>query len=245
MTVVSVVMSVVLTAAVLLFVAAMTRRVFLYAVTPAPLRIPTTPAPLTRTGTALRLGREVVLFESLFRADKVLWLFSMAFHVGLLLVVLRHLRYFIAAPPQLLVLLQPVGQLGGAAMVAGLIGLIARRLLLPRVRYISRAGDLAILVLLLALGASGFTMTLWLTPDIVGLKDYLAGLWLLQWQGLPGDPMLVLHLLLFAMLLVIAPFSKLLHAAGIVFSPTRYQRDNPRERRHVAGWARPLDGQRT
>lgn len=245
MTVVSIVMSIILTAAVVLFVAAAARRVFLYAVTPAPLRIPTTPAPLTRAGAALRLVREVVLFESLFRADKVLWLFAMVFHWGLLLVVLRHLRYFVATPPELLVLLQPVGQLGGAAMVAGLIGLIGRRLLLPRVRYVSRNGDLAILVLLLALGATGFTMTLWLTPDIVGLKTYLAGLWRLQWQGLPGDPMLILHLLLFATLLAIAPFCKLLHAAGIFFSPTRYQRDNPRERRLLAAWARPLDGQRT
>ena len=41
-----------------------------YARTPAPFKIPTTPAPLTRGGAALRVAREVVFFESLYRANK-------------------------------------------------------------------------------------------------------------------------------------------------------------------------------
>ncbi|MBZ0132996.1 MAG: hypothetical protein K8F53_10330, partial [Rhodocyclaceae bacterium] len=65
-----------------------------YARTPAPLRIPTTPAPLTRAGAAVRVMREVVLFESLFKSNKWIWLFAALFHGGLLLVLLRHLRYF-------------------------------------------------------------------------------------------------------------------------------------------------------
>ncbi|HEY4997688.1 MAG TPA: nitrate reductase, partial [Usitatibacter sp.] len=44
-------------------------RVVEYARTPAPLKIATTPAPTTRAGVALRLGREVLLFESLFKAS--------------------------------------------------------------------------------------------------------------------------------------------------------------------------------
>ena len=41
-----------------------------YARTPAPLRIPTTPAPTTRAGVAMRMAREVALFESLFKSNK-------------------------------------------------------------------------------------------------------------------------------------------------------------------------------
>jgi len=44
-----------------------------------------------------------------------------------------------------------------------------------------------------------------------------------------------------ALLMVIFPISKLLHAPGIFFSPTRNQADNPREHRHVAAWAARLD----
>ena len=58
------------------------------------------------------------------------------------------------------------------------------------------------------------------------------------------DVFLVGHLLLFAILLVVAPFSKLLHAAGVFFSPTRHQRDDARERRHLAPWARSFDSRR-
>jgi len=45
-------------------------------------------------GVALRLTREVVFFESLFKASKWTWIFGWMFHAALLLVLLRHLRYF-------------------------------------------------------------------------------------------------------------------------------------------------------
>jgi nitrate reductase gamma subunit len=69
-------------------------KIRVYARTPAPLKIPTTPAPTTSTGVALRMTREVVLFESLFKGSKWTWLFGWLFHASLLLVLLRHVRYF-------------------------------------------------------------------------------------------------------------------------------------------------------
>ena len=57
-------------------------RIWDYARTPAPLKIPTTPAPVTRGGVALRLLREVALFESLFRSNLWTWAFGWIFHVG-------------------------------------------------------------------------------------------------------------------------------------------------------------------
>lgn len=216
-------------------------RVWLYASTPAPLRIFTAPAPRTRAGAALRVGREVTLFESLFRADKFLWLLSMLFHVGLLLVLLRHLRYFITPPPPFVALVQPLGQIGALAMMLGLLGLLARRVFEPRVRYVTRATDFGVLLLFLAIGVSGLVMTFFIPTDIMGLKQYLAGLWRLDPQPLPADPALVTHLLLVATLMVVVPYSKLLHLAGVFFSPTRNQCDDARTRRHVAAWARSLD----
>ena len=53
---------------------------------------------------------------------------------------------------------------------------------------------------------------------------------------------LLAHLALVALLMVIFPISKLLHAPGIFFSPTRNQVDNPREARHIAAWAAEFDG---
>ena len=54
-----------------------------YWVTPAPLKIPTTPAPVTKTGVVFRMAREVVIFESLFKSNKWIWIFGWMFHMGL------------------------------------------------------------------------------------------------------------------------------------------------------------------
>jgi len=59
--------------------------------------------------------------------------------------------------------------------------------------------------------------------------------------NLPTDPFIIVHLLLVAVLMIIFPISKLLHAPGVFFSPTRNQVDNPREQRHIADWARQLE----
>jgi nitrate reductase gamma subunit len=63
----------------------------------------------------------------------------------------------------------------------------------------------------------------------------------LNLSPLPADPLLLLHLLLVAALMIIFPFSKLLHAPGLFFSPSRNQADNPREKRHIAKWAKSLE----
>ena len=44
-----------------------------------------------------------------------------------------------------------------------------------------------------------------------------------------------------ALLMIIFPISKLMHAPGVFFSPTRNQTDDSRERRHIAPWAKELE----
>ena len=212
-----------------------------YLRTPAPLKIPTTPAPTTQGGVALRLAREVVLFESLFKSSKWTWLFGWMFHAALLLVLLRHLRYFQEPVWTPVLWVQFFGTYAGFAMVAGLAGLWARRFLVDRVRYISTPSDHLHLALLGAIGLSGLTMRFVAPTDIVALKAFTLGLMRLDWQPLPGDPLLLLHLTLVALLMFVFPISKLLHAPGLFFSPSRNQADNPREARHVAAWAAALD----
>ena len=216
-------------------------RIFEYARTPAPLKIPTTPAPTTRSGVALRMAREVVLFESLFKSNKWIWVFGWLFHVGLALVLLRHARYFQAPVCGLVEFIQPFGKYASFAMVAGLAGLWARRFLVDRVRYISTPSDHLILALLLGIGLSGMMMTFVAHTDIVALKAFTLGLVTFDWHPMPADGVLMAHLFLVALLMIIFPISKLLHAPGIFFSPSRNQADNPREQRHLAPWAAALE----
>jgi nitrate reductase gamma subunit len=211
-----------------------------YARTQQPLKIPVPPAPTTRAGVALRLLTEVTLFRSLFRSNKWIWLFGWTFHVALLLVLARHLRYFTEPVWAWVALIQPFGKFAGFALLLGLAGLWARRVLVDRVRYISSPSDHLMLALLAAIAASGLGMKYVAHTDIVALKAFFLGLMRFDWQPLPADPLLLLHLALVAALMIVFPVSKLLHAPGVFFSPTLNQVDDAREHRHVAGWsARP------
>lgn len=212
-----------------------------YARTPAPLKIPTTPAPTTRAGVVLLMLREVTLFQSLFRGNLWIWVFGWLFHASLLLVGIRHLRYFIEPVWGWVAFLQPFGMYAGLTMVAGLGGLWVRRLWVERIRYISTLSDHLMLVLLLLIGCSGLIMSFVTRTDIVQVKVFFLGLFGMDWQALPADLALYAHLALVLGLMLIFPFSKLLHAPGVFFSPSRNQVDNPRERRHIAAWAAQLD----
>lgn len=220
-----------------ILIAGLARKIWIYARTPQPLKIPTTPAPTTRIGVVGRMLREVTVFESLFKSNKWIWLFGWIFHFALLLVLLRHLRYFTEPVWTWVALLQPFGIYAGFAMLVGLGGLWARRVLVDRVRYITSPSDHLMLALLVAIAASGLVMKYLAHTDIVALKAFFLGLMRFSLQPLPADPALLVHLTLVATLMIIFPISKLLHAPGVFFSPTRNQVDNPRERRHTAGWS--------
>ncbi|MDH5556042.1 MAG: respiratory nitrate reductase subunit gamma [Alphaproteobacteria bacterium] len=216
-------------------------KVVQYARTPAPLKIPTTPAPVTTGGVVLRMAREVILFESLFKSNKWIWLFGYMFHGALLLAMMRHLRYFTHPVWEWVALVQPFGMYAGFAMLAGLGALWFRRIFVQRIRYISGPSDHLMLILLLGITGSGLAMTYVARTDIVALKQFMLGLIRFDWQPMPSDPILMAHLGMVIALMIIFPFSKLLHAPGLFFSPTRNQVDNAREKRHLAPWAAKLE----
>jgi nitrate reductase gamma subunit len=220
-------------AATIVLVGGLGLRVWQYASAPTPLRIPTTPAPTTRSGAALRVAREVVLFQSLFKSNKWIWLFGWVFHITLAAVLLRHLRYFLQPVPLGVALVQPFGSLLGMVMVAALAALLVRRIVVDRVRTISAPSDYLMPALILAIGVSGLTLNFVARTDIVETKAFFLGLMRFDWRPLPTDPALLVHLALVAALMIVFPFSKLLHAPGVFFSPSRAQADNARERRHA------------
>ena len=214
-----------------------------YWTTETPFRIPTTPAPSTFSGVILRLAGEVFLFKSLFKTNKWIWLFGWVFHASLLLIMIRHLVYFQLQPPVWIYQLQPYSQLAAYALLVSLGGLLLRRFVVDRVRYISSPSDFLMLILLIAIGLSGLLMLLVLPPDVFAVQQYFTGLLRLTVNPLPNHFVLYLHLILVVLLLLIFPFSKLLHAPGVFFSPTLNQRDNARDKRHQSSKTR--DNQRS
>ena len=246
MTALSILYVVLFYAAIAVLVGGITNKILQYKRVPAPLKIPVTPAPMTKTGVAWRLTTEVVFFNSLFRATKWTWIFGWTFHVALLLAFFRHLRYVISPdsflwPIVSLEVVQSFGKYAGFAMVFGLVGLLGRRIFVDRVRYISSPSDYLMLLLIIGIAVSGLMMNYVVRTDIVQLKAFIMGLFLFDWQNLPSDIVLLAHLTMVLILSFIFPISKLLHAPGVFFSPTRNQTDSSRERRHIAPWAEQLE----
>lgn len=224
-----------------LFAVGLSYRIYIYARTPAPLKIPTTPAPRTRAGVVMLMAREVFLFQSLFKASLWTWLFSIMFHAGLALVLLRHIRYFINPVWAWVEFIQPFGIYAGYLMVVGLLGLWGRRFLVDRVRYISTPSDHLMLALLVGIGGTGLVIKFITHTDIVAIKNFFMGLMSFTINPLPTDAMIYTHLSLIALLLIIFPFSKLLHAPGLFFSPSRNQVENSRDVRHISSWAAKME----
>jgi len=232
--------------AVAIFVAGITNKILQYVRVPAPLKIVVTPAPLTKSGVVWRFFTEVVFFNSLFRATKWTWIFGWIFHLSLLLAFFRHLRYVISPNSFLwplvdLQVVQSFGHYAGFAMLFGLAGLFGRRIFVDRVRYISSPSDHLMLVLIMGIAGTGLWISYLAHTDIVQLKAFILGLFLFDWQNLPEDVVLLVHLTLVLTLLAIFPISKLLHAPGLFFAPTRYQLDNPREKRHMSPWTSEIE----
>ncbi len=240
----SIVFAILFYLATLLLVVGLIYRINTYARTPSPLKIPTTPAPTTTGGVVLRMMREVAFFESLFKANLWIWGLGMMFHASMALVVLRHLRYFTEPVWAWVVFIQPFGMYAGITMLLGLLGLWGRRLFVERIRYISTPSDHLMLLLLIGIAASGLMMKFAVHTDVIAVKSYFLGLMHLDIQALPADLLLIVHLSLVAILLVVFPYSKLLHAPGVFFSPTRNQKDDPREHRHLSAWAAKLESEK-
>jgi nitrate reductase gamma subunit len=218
------------------FVAGLASRIYVWAATPVPLKIPTTPAPKTYSGVTFRVLGEVLAFTSLSRADKLLWLGAWTFHASFVLIIIRHLRYFLYPVPDWVMFMQTPGIWAGWLFPLPILFLLARRLTLPRVIYVSILTDYFVLALLGCIAGTGILMRYVDRVYLVDVKAFILGLLTLNPVSPPASAYFLAHILLVCTLLAYFPFSKLMHAPGIFFSPTRNSRNNSRRVRHTNPW---------
>ena len=204
----------------------------IYATTPQRLKVPTMPAPRTRVGVFGRMFKEVVFFESLFKASFWTWIFAWLFHAGMVFTLIVHLRYLTDPTWLWVAVLIPYNKVASACMLIGLVGLLGRRIFVDRVRAISSPSDYLMLVFFLGIPVTGIVMRLFTTTNYASVTQFARGVVQFSPQALSGHVVLILHVLMVCVLLLIFPFSKLLHAPGVFFSPSRNQRDNARLDKH-------------
>ena len=187
--------------------------------------IPLAPAPRSASGVAGRLALELFTFRSLARASKITWLASLAFHYGLLWVLIVHLRFVFDTLPLFLLPFIQYSGLATLCLLSGLVVLLVRRLSVDRIRYISAPSDYLHLVLLLAIGLSGTLLKRVWPANLYEVGEFLRGAIRVDWAPMPEHVGVWVHLTLVLVLVMVFPVSKLVHGIGIVFSPTFNQQD--------------------
>ncbi len=271
--------------AVVVFIVGFIYRVLKWAKTPVPFNITTTCGqqkshpwikrneienPTTKLGVIARMATEVLFFRSLFRntkaelvedqrvvysSDKLLWLAGLVFHWSFLVVVVRHLRFFVEPVPACVDLLEgldsffqvglPLIYITDLALVVGVTYLFFRRVAIPQLRYISLPADYFPLLLILAIALSGICMRYFSRVDITSVKELSAGLLSFS-PPVPAEMtggigvLFYMHLFFVCALMIYFPMSKLMHMGGVFLSPTRNLIGNTRERRHVNPWNYPV-----
>ena len=184
------------------------------------------------------LAKEALFFPSLFRGDRTLWLLSWSFHVTLALALIGHLRVVTALLDRGLASVG-VGSAGVAAMsaiaggAAGIVllvtvmTLLARRLLLARVREISTPPDFLALLLLVAVITTGNVMRFGgMRFDLAETRVWAASL-LTCSPVVPAHPAFLLHAFFAELMIFYIAFSKLMHFGGVFFTLSLIKRSQP------------------
>jgi nitrate reductase gamma subunit len=267
--------------AAILFVAGFIYRVLKWASSPVPFHIPTISgqqkslpwikadsidSPYTAGGVVKRLALDILLFRPLlknekaeldaphkllFRTSTLLWMGALAFHWSLLVISLRHLKFFLEPVPTVLVILQrldsifqgllPILYISDLIILSALGYLFIRRVITPQVKYISLPSDYFVLLGIAGIVISGVLMRLIYRVDLVQVKEWVMAM--LRFHPAPPkgvNLIFYIHLFFVSLFLAYFPLSKLMHMPGIFLSPTKNLRNTSRNDRHINPWNHPV-----
>ncbi len=222
--------------------------------------------PQGRWGVIARMALEIFLFRSLFRNTRVelrdgprlaygttkyLWLGGLLFHWSFLIILLRHFRFFVEPVPFFVLFIQridgffqvgvPILYVTDIFILLALSYLFFRRIVSPKIRYISLIADYFALLLISAIVISGILMRYFWKVDLIAAKELVLSIFSFHPVVPEGIGLLFyIHLFLVSCLLVYFPMSKLMHMGGVFLSPTRNLSNGSRARRHVNPWNPPV-----
>jgi nitrate reductase gamma subunit len=194
---------------VVVFIAGMSYRIYSWRKRPSP---PMTlyPAPETSGARFLEVLKETFLFKRLFYGDKTLWVLGGLFHVML--------PFLGLTPGTVFTIPYLSGGPTGLIILGVLILLLVRRIALARVSQISSPSDFIVLMLILAVVFTGDGLRFMSSYDVVQTREYFSGLLSFSFNDLPDNNWFLVHFILAQVLIIMIPFSKILHLGGIFFT---------------------------
>jgi len=118
--------------------------------------------------------------------NKWLWIGALAFHYCFLIILVRHLRFFVGETPWCISLIDSIDsfwQIGlpmlymtDIIIALALLYLLGRRIFNTQVKYISLPSDYFPLFLILGIVATGILMRYFARVDITSIKELTLGL---------------------------------------------------------------------
>ncbi|MDA8085398.1 MAG: hypothetical protein M0Z75_01740 [Nitrospiraceae bacterium] len=154
---------------------------------------------------------EALFLRRLLKANPVLWIGEWVFHMSFVLVLLRHLRYFLTPVPEFIWRMQLPGRIAGYIMPFSLLYIIIVKAVAGKSRY-AFGYNYFLLVTLLLISGLGVLMSTVFHPNIVAVKEYMMSALRLKaaasvaaaWS-LPGGLPFLAHFTLALVLLVYLP----------------------------------------
>lgn len=172
---------------------------------------------------------QILFFWNPWKFDRPLWVGAWPMHVALAGVLGGHVLgiYFlgtqfiyiglsVAASKQASVLL---GQLIGVVFLVALLYLLYRRIAIEKVRAVSAPSDYLHLLLMLAIVVVGDLMRFLPSAELEyeEARHFLAGLFTFHPVPIPDNWYFIIHFLLVQILMIVFPFSKLVHPLGMLW----------------------------
>lgn len=194
-----------------------------------PARLSLFPRPESRLGRLADALVDMFTLRGLFKVNKLLWVGGFIMHLGLLLLLLGHIRvvtdfYFLWdwinwGEEELHTFSVVAGITAGLLFMIPLFYLFARRWG-GSVKLLSTPEDYFVLVLLIGVAITGNHMRFVLEVDQHAMREFMQGLFKFRWTPIPESAGIsfVWHFALVQLLMIYFPFGKLLHTIGTILN---------------------------
>jgi nitrate reductase gamma subunit len=152
----------------------------------------------------LKVIRDVLFLYRLFRVNKPLWIGEWVFHCALLLVLLRHLRYFLYPVPDWVISIQQAGLYSGYVLPISLIYILIIKFGIEKKRYFSSYNFFLLMVLFLS-SITGILMQTVIRADIVEIKHFVLSALIFKSVLAPKSTLFVIHFIISLIFLAYLP----------------------------------------
>ena len=147
---------------------------------------------------------DILFFRRLLSVNDVLWLGEWIFHFSFLLVILRHLRYFINPIPQWIWGIQTTGVIARYILPVALVYIVVMKVIIEKKKYVATYNFFLIAILFL-IGVTGLLMKIVFRPDVLGIKEFILGAVTFRFVNAPESALFITHFLMFLVLLTWLP----------------------------------------